>query len=76
MPAPKANKNAFRGGVSRLIRIYVPSMAAYEAIMETTTPEERGEWLFDAIRSDYLKCPICDKAMFECLHILEMENAE
>jgi hypothetical protein len=74
MPAPKNNKNASRGGLSILVRIYVPSQAAYEAIVASTTPEERGAWLLDAIRGEYVKCPVCGQAIFECPHILEMEE--
>ncbi len=66
MPAPKNNKNASKGGVSILIRIYVPTQAAYEAIVEASTPEERGEWIIEGIRKDYVKCPICKKPVFEC----------
>lgn len=74
MAAPKGNANAHRGGVSQLIRIYVPSRAAYSAIVDATTPEERGEWLLDAIRASYAKCPICGQAMFECPHVVEDEE--
>lgn len=71
MPAPTGNKNAARGGISRLIRIYVPTAAAYEAVVSASTPDERGEWLLSAIRDDYVKCPVCGRAMFECESILE-----
>ena len=76
MPAPKGNDNANKGGVSRLIRIYIPTEAAYEAIVGSTTPEERGAWLLDAIRDEYVKCPVCGEAMFECPHIVEIMEGE
>lgn len=56
------------------ILIYVPTKSALAAIVEASTPEERGKWLLDGIRADYLKCPICGMAMFECPHMVEIEE--
>lgn len=53
MPAPRGNQHAAREGVSRLIRIRVPSESDFEIINDALNTEERGQILLQAAQAEW-----------------------